>query len=350
MARANTSSARATARAHAARRRRGHHHRGANQRAGLARVHFVDFGQRRVAGRGREVERLAARHARRAAGGGEQLTSSGGRARRRAVRAARRAPRTPAPAARRRRGSRSLRRTPCARRPAAAQVVVVHRRQVVVHQRIGVDQLDRAGRRVDARFGIRARSPSRRRAAAACACRRRARRSAAPRADASGARLARRQASSRARARHAIANFERGPGSRLARRSRPTAAVALIRRPARRARLGLIRSAELAQQDLDFLLRLLERVLADARQPMPRSNCVSASSSEARRARARSTVGLEFRERLLEIGRRGRSASLWAVSWSPGGASQGGVARQAACAHPRGQSHAAAELRTATGR
>ncbi len=32
---------------------------------------------------------------------------------------------------------------------ATAQVVVVHRRQVVMHQRIGVDQLHRAGRRVE---------------------------------------------------------------------------------------------------------------------------------------------------------------------------------------------------------
>ena len=37
-----------------------------------------------------------------------------------------------------------------ARRLAAAQHVVVHARQVVVHQRIGVDQLDRAGRRLRA--------------------------------------------------------------------------------------------------------------------------------------------------------------------------------------------------------
>src|SRR5690606_33310713 len=34
----------------------------------------------------------------------------------------------------------------------AAHVVVVHRRQVVVHQRVGVDQLDRGGRQVQAGF------------------------------------------------------------------------------------------------------------------------------------------------------------------------------------------------------
>ncbi len=36
-----------------------------------------------------------------------------------------------------------------ARRPPAAKVVVVHRRQVVVDQRIGVDQLERGGERQD---------------------------------------------------------------------------------------------------------------------------------------------------------------------------------------------------------
>ena len=40
-----------------------------------------------------------------------------------------------------------------ARRAAAAQVVVVHRRQVVVDERVGVDQLDRGGERQDARAG-----------------------------------------------------------------------------------------------------------------------------------------------------------------------------------------------------
>src|SRR4029077_607961 len=34
-------------------------------------------------------------------------------------------------------------------RPAATQLVVVHRRQVVVNQRVGVDQLDRRGQRQD---------------------------------------------------------------------------------------------------------------------------------------------------------------------------------------------------------
>ncbi|MNT39296.1 hypothetical protein D3C72_1755270 [compost metagenome] len=36
-------------------------------------------------------------------------------------------------------------------RLAAAQVVVVHRRQIVMHQRVGVDQFDRASRRIGLR-------------------------------------------------------------------------------------------------------------------------------------------------------------------------------------------------------
>ena len=34
-------------------------------------------------------------------------------------------------------------------RPAAAQIIVIHRRQIVVHQRIDVHELDGAGRRLD---------------------------------------------------------------------------------------------------------------------------------------------------------------------------------------------------------
>ena len=87
-----------------------------------------------------------------------------------------------------------------ARRLAAAQHVVVHARQVVVHQRIGMDQLDRGGRPRRRRRGPRRRArPPRTRAAAARACRRRAPRSAWPRASARAAR--RRRAAARARAR-----------------------------------------------------------------------------------------------------------------------------------------------------
>ena len=63
----------------------------------------------------------------------------------------------------------------------AAQVVVVHRRQVVVDQRVGVDQLDRRGQRQHA-GAVGARSPRRSpaRAPAGSACRRPAASSASP--------------------------------------------------------------------------------------------------------------------------------------------------------------------------
>ena len=65
-------------------------------------------------------------------------------------------------------------------RQAAAQLVVVHRRQVVVDQRVGVDQLDRAaaGRSAPGRRRGRGRSPGR--APGAPACRRPAASSASP--------------------------------------------------------------------------------------------------------------------------------------------------------------------------
>ena len=66
-------------------------------------------------------------------------------------------------------------------RPAAAQVVVVHRRQVVVDQRVGVDQLDRAGRPGGSAPGRRrGRGRWRGRAPGGPACRRRAASSASP--------------------------------------------------------------------------------------------------------------------------------------------------------------------------
>ena len=59
--------------------------------------------------------------------------------------------------------------------PAAAQVVVVHRREVVVDEAVGVDELERGGEREDARR-VACRAPWRWRARApgGCACRRRA--------------------------------------------------------------------------------------------------------------------------------------------------------------------------------
>ena len=90
---------------------------------------------------------------------------------------------------------------PMRRRAAAPQVVVVHRRQVVVHERVGVDQLDGRGERIERRLRRRRRARrSHRRATAARACRRRARNSASRRAVAReprGRRRERRRASGR---------------------------------------------------------------------------------------------------------------------------------------------------------
>ena len=67
------------------------------------------------------------------------------------------------------------------RRAAAAQVVVVHRREVVVDERVGVDELDRGGEREDARRRPgRSRGRWRARAPAGCACRPPAASSASP--------------------------------------------------------------------------------------------------------------------------------------------------------------------------
>ena len=67
-------------------------------------------------------------------------------------------------------------------RLAAAQVVIVHRRQVVVHQRIAVHAFERGSRRAAALLPVRRRTARRSRPpeTAAAACRRRARRSASP--------------------------------------------------------------------------------------------------------------------------------------------------------------------------
>ena len=69
-----------------------------------------------------------------------------------------------------------------ARRLAAAQRVVVDRRQVVMDQRVGVDELERGGRGQDTAPGRRRGcAPWPARARGGCACRRRAASSASPR-------------------------------------------------------------------------------------------------------------------------------------------------------------------------
>ncbi len=147
-------------------------------------------------------------------------------------------------------------------RPAAAQVVVVHRRQVVVHQRVGVDQLDGAGRaHRRARAARRASRRWHRRGRGGCACRGRARCSAAPRAVAAGP-PCRAAATHRVRARRAAASRSRrsssGTGHRAARvRGRAYSSASKGSGSA---------SGVFGEQDLDALLGLLQRRLAAARE------------------------------------------------------------------------------------
>ena len=129
-------------------------------------------------------------------------------------------------------------------RPAAAQLVVVHRRQVVVDQRVGVDELDRGGQRQHARRA-RGRSPARWRARApgGCACRRPAassaspppgRRSAARRWGSAGRRGSARPRRAGRPGRRSPTAGSPGPGSARAARRGPCARARP--RPARRRR------------------------------------------------------------------------------------------------------------------
>ena len=161
---------------------RGQQHARADQRAGLEPVHAArPAASVSTPAFGLEVDRLAAGHAGGAARVGQRVDAC--------VRG------SPGPAAMPGCARQQLERQRLQRvagedrgrlveglvagRAAAAQVVVVHRRQVVVDQAIAVDQLDGAGGRVDmSRAARRALPPSRRPAPGACACRRRARCSA----------------------------------------------------------------------------------------------------------------------------------------------------------------------------
>ena len=132
------------------------------------------------------------------------------------------------------------------RRPSAPQRVVVHRRQIVVDERVGVDQLERAGgrqRRVARRGGAADRVRDRvgggeRRASAAAACRRRTGCSASPRrrapgrpaATADSARARRRRARGRGRGTRRANRLAHGVNRARNRRRRATPAPASARR------------------------------------------------------------------------------------------------------------------------
>ena len=164
-------------------------HRGPDQRAGLERVHVLDLARLEAGARsrrGRAPVRPPCRACRsRARAGGSSRCAR----RRRCPASASFASRSKAStcSASPARIAVASSKARCVVGPAAPQVVVVHRGQVVVHERIGVDELDRGGRRVERfrRDADRARR-SRRRAAAGSACPRRARHSAWRRAGARG--------------------------------------------------------------------------------------------------------------------------------------------------------------------
>ena len=194
-------------------------HGGADQRAGLVDVHEFEFRLvKRLADRG-EIDGLAAGHAARAAGVGQQGDHF--------ELACRTSPigwlgqqlegqRLQAVADQQ--GGRLVV-LDVAGRLAAAQHVVVHARQVVMHQRIGVDQFDGAGDDVEP-VRCRRRSSRRRRgrAAGGRACRRRAWRSAWPRAGVPGAVGA-------AGSKRCERGFGRAPGWRPSRSENPCSAV-----------------------------------------------------------------------------------------------------------------------------
>ncbi len=219
-----------------------------------------------------EVDRLAADHAGRAGGVGDD---------RRASRSLRAMPAS----GRRLRGSRAssanasvCRPSPARmampspnddvqRRPAAPQVVVVHRRQVVVDERVGVDHLERAGRR----HGQAALRPSRR-----CAVERRPRRPPAPAgpqplaAGEAGCsawprpRRAGRRAAPAARGRAPGSTGARG-GRVRSRRTAPPSPVLVAAPDLGRARARRVQLAALVE-DLDAALGVLEPRVAEARQ------------------------------------------------------------------------------------
>src|SRR5262245_22757247 len=123
-------------------------------------------------------------------------------------------------------------------------------------------------------------------------------------------------------------------------RAIPTdSAVALIVLRIERRRLELVRRAALAQQDLDFLLGLLESALADARQ-------LHAALEVTQRLVERQVALLEFLDdrfqlgdRALEVGSRGlicagRGGFAVHWNWSAGRALRGKLA----CACRDGQS------------
>ncbi len=128
---------------------RSHHHAGADQRTGLACVHLFQQPGRRPGPLDGQVDRLATRHALRAAGFRQRADN--GQALRRV--------RRHRPVLSEDLEGQDLERIAgedrgrlveslVAGRPTPAQVVIVHRRQIVMDERIGMDQFHRRSRAV----------------------------------------------------------------------------------------------------------------------------------------------------------------------------------------------------------
>jgi hypothetical protein len=145
-----TSVAKRSRRSRAARGDAGGQHRSADQCAGLQPVHALELLGAQPAALGIEIDGLPAGHAERSRGVGEQAHEvdhlpgiEPGRVRQHLERE-----RLQCVRGEDRRGLVEL---AVHRGLAAPQVVVVHRRQVVVHQRERVQQLDRSGRGIEQR-------------------------------------------------------------------------------------------------------------------------------------------------------------------------------------------------------
>ena len=306
----------------------GHQHARLDQRAGLARVHVLDLGQRRAVGR-RLRDRSPGRRPCRAC----RSRSASSRSISRRTRGVRRQSRTVREHLEREHLQRIADENrgrfvegAVAGRPAAAQIVVVHRRQVVVHQPVDVDEFDRAGGAVERSIRrCRALRRSRRRAPGARACRRRARCSASLRADASGAQSPAASAR-RARARCGSANVRAAPGTADRGEISTDSAVALIVFRIERRGLELLRRAALAQQDLDFLLGLLAARSGTGASAPRRARSGAATLRAAGRPARASRRSLRARRATLEIGSRslfwagrGRFAVHWKWLGGAGG-------------------------------
>ena len=216
-------------------------------------------------------------------------------------------------------------------RTAAAQVVVVHGRQIVVHQRISVNELHRAGGAVDSGFAQAQRFRGRidQRGAHALAAAQHA--VAQCFVQASRMRGRGRQAARRVRSRHGPASLPAGgrkPESRV-RCSRVPISGHVVDRARSRIvadsngaasnSVRRLRLAGLAQQDLDFLFGLLERA-SGRRASVARRvrTACSESSSDSSPCSSLSTMASSSASEPSKSGGavRGVGALLVCVRWS----------------------------------